>query len=431
MNFSISEIPFTIYCDFETIVERQSIDITEKTHIYQKHTPCGFSIVLIDLNYNVLFTKFYNGKNCVKIFLKYMFEISKNLKLTLNKIAPMKDLNKSEERMFQESRICHICEKEITKFDIKVRDHCHLFSHYRGASHLICNLNYQITKKIPVIMHNLKNFDSNIILRVLDRKYFKKVYVLPKSTEKYLSFTLDNLKFIDSYQFLPTSLSNLVENLKTSGSNMFKITRKVFENVYGAIDNNDFNKVLQKSAYPYEYMDNFDKFNDEYLPGIDKFESSLNFSKISEDKYKNAIEIWNLFEFKNMRDFHNFYVLLDSCLLCDVFTVFRKKIMNFYGLDPLHYYSIPSLSWDCMLKFTKIKIELLRDIDQYLYIENNLRGGISQVSKRFSSANNVKMFEDFKPEDDTKFISYLDGIYFQYFKKIIQLFSNSFFLNSQ
>ena len=71
-------------------------------------------------------------------------------------------------------------------------------------------------------------------------------------------------------------------------------------------------------------------------------------------------------------------------LLADVFERFTSESLKFYKLDPSHYVSSPRLSWDAMLKMTGIKLELISDIDKYLFIEKGLRGGISYICKRFS-----------------------------------------------
>ena len=68
-----------------------------------------------------------------------------------------------EEYLFQQSNSCWICQKRIDNDDKKVRDHCHITGKFRGAAHWSCNINFQLTKKIPVIFHNLKSYDSHLI----------------------------------------------------------------------------------------------------------------------------------------------------------------------------------------------------------------------------------------------------------------------------
>ena len=91
---------------------------------------------------------------------------------------------------------------------------------------------------------------------------------------------------------------------------------------------------------------------------------------------------------KSMREYHNLYLMSDVILLADVFETFRDVCMKNYRLDPAHYYTAPGLSWDAMLKKTKVNLELLSDPDMLLMIENGIRGGVSMISKRYAKANN-------------------------------------------
>ena len=72
-------------------------------------------------------------------------------------------MTEKEEHLFQESNNCWICKKLIENDDEKVRDHCHITGKFRGAAHWDCNINFQLTKKVPVIFHNLKGYDSHLI----------------------------------------------------------------------------------------------------------------------------------------------------------------------------------------------------------------------------------------------------------------------------
>ena len=75
-------------------------------------------------------------------------------------------------------------------------------------------------------------------------------------------------------------------------------------------------------------------------------------------------------------------------LLCDVFEKFINTCLNYYGLDPCHYFSSPGLSWDAMLKMTGIELELINDTDMHLFIKKGMRSAISYIAKRLSKANN-------------------------------------------
>ena len=98
----------------------------------------------------------------------------------------------------------------------------------------------------------------------------------------------------------------------------------------------------------------------------------------------------------------------DVLLLADVFESFRKQCLEAYGLDPAHYYTTPGLTWDAMLKYTGVRLELLTDVDMLLMIEQGKRGGVSQCSNRYALANNKYMTE-FNESGEIKFIVLLDA----------------------
>ena len=84
----------------------------------------------------------------------------------------------------------------------------------------------------------------------------------------------------------------------------------------------------------------------------------------------------------------NSYLLTDVFLMADVFQNFRTMSLQNCGLDPLHYYTTPGLSWDSCLKMTGIRLELITDMEQMLFIEKGLRGGTCTITQRHAVANN-------------------------------------------
>ena len=154
-----------------------------------------------------------------------------------------------EEEEFQSSNTSWICEKLIDDEDEKVRDHCHVTGKFRGPAHWSCNVNLQLTKKVPVIFHNLRGYDSHLIFCELN-KFDVKIDVIPNRLEKYMAFILNkNLVFIDSMQFMNSSLEKLVKNLSDDD---FKYLTKEF-------GSKNLELLKQKDAYRYEYLDSFEK----------------------------------------------------------------------------------------------------------------------------------------------------------------------------
>ena len=170
----------------------------------------------------------------------------------------------------------------------------------------------------------------------------------------------------------------------------------------------------QKDAYPYEYMDSFERFNEEKLPDKKCFYDSVkdgtagDNGHIRNEDYLTCNKIRNKFIMKNMGDYHDYYLKKDILLLADVFEKFIiDTCLKFYKLNPCHYFSSSGLSWDMMIKMTGVKLEKVSDINMYFFIEKELRGRISYIAKRYSKANN-KYMKNYDPTKPSIYISYLD-----------------------
>ena len=182
-------------------------------------------------------------------------------------------MREEEGYLFQQSNNCWICEKIINDEDAKVKDHCQVTGKFRGAAHWSCNINFQLTKTIPLIFHNLKGYDSHLIFSVL-HKFDAKISVIPNGLEKYMAFFLGkNLVFIDSMQFMNSALDKLAKNLSD----------KDFKYLAEEFGSRNLKILKQKGAYPYEYMNSFEKFNEETLPARKYFFSLTKKGKINND----------------------------------------------------------------------------------------------------------------------------------------------------
>ena len=282
-------------------------------------------------------------------------------------------MSEEEEHLFQQSNSCWICKKLIDNDEEKVRDHCHVTGKFRGAAHWDCNINLKLTKKVPAIFHNLRGYDSHLIFNELD-KFDVKISVILNGLEKYMVFFFNkNLVFIDSMQFMNFSLVKLVK----------KLSDEDFKYLVEEFASENLELLKQKGAYPYEYMNSFERFNEEKLPAGKYFYSSTKDGEIGDDgkildrhisvkDYLTCKKNWDKFEMKKMGDYHNHYLKKDVLLSVDVFEKFIATCLKFYGLDPCHYFSSPGLSWDAMLKMTGIKLEKISDTDKYLFIDKGL-----------------------------------------------------------
>ena len=415
-------VPFVIYADFEAITEKISSckpnNNKSYTEAYQRHTDCGYGYKVVccyDDQYTKQ-TKIYRGEKAVYKFMEKMLDEIKYCKQIMKTCfdKPLK-MTEDDEKKFKNATSCHICDKEYTDKDIRVRDHCHITGKYRGSAHQDCNMKLKVDPdkiKIPVIFHNLRGYDSHFIMQeigaiVKNNEYINKngkiqqmsINAIPNNMEKYMAFMLGNhLTFIDSFQFMSNSLEKLVSNLPTEA---FKYTSQEFKN-------EKFELMRKKGIYPYDFMDSFKKFNKKVLPMKEEFYSILNDEHITNEDYEHAQNVWNKFNISNMGEYHDLYLKSDILLLADVFENFRKTCFQYYKLDPCHYFTSPGLSWDAMLKMTNIKLELMTDIDMYQFIEKGMRGGISYIANRYGKANN-KYMKEYDDKTPSKYIMYLDA----------------------
>ena len=321
----------------------------------------------------------------------------------------------NDELSFKLEQKCHICEESYKDKDIRVRDHCHITGKYRGSAHQDCNLKLRLNPeeiKIPVIFHNLKGYDSHFIMQQIGeitKKHTYKNYkgeekqmninAIPNNMEKYMAFMLGNhLTFLDSFQFMSSSLDKLVSNLPNDA---LTYTSEEFQD-------KKLKLMSQKGVYPYDYMDSFEKFDEQTLPVKKEFYSIMNDQHILDEDYNHAQNVWKTFKLRDMGEYHDLYLKSDVLLLADTFENFRKTCLEYYKLDPCHYFTSPGLSWDAMLKMTDIKLELMTDIDMFQFIEKGMRGGISYIANRYGKANNkyMKSYDKTKP---SKYIMYLDA----------------------
>ena len=132
------------------------------------------------------------------------------MKKNFNKESVM---TKKDNEDFENSNKCWICDNDYIDGDVRVKGHCHITGKYRGFAHRDCNINVKLNHKIPVVFHNLENYDSHLIIQELG-KFNLQINVTPNGLEKYVSFSINNkLSFIDNFQFPSSSLDNLVKDL--------------------------------------------------------------------------------------------------------------------------------------------------------------------------------------------------------------------------
>ena len=424
-NFHHSEkAPFVVYADFESLIK--SMDYCNPdpnksyTKKYQKHEPISFSYYIlcsIDGVYKPVLRKYTQtkpeGANAIDVFIKWLEE---DVKAIAN-IEPKEMIFTEEDiKHFNNASDCWICGEELG--NDRVRDHCHFTGRYRGPAHNKCNLKYRKPKNISVFFHNLSGYDSHLFIKKLatpDKN--ENIDCIPNNEEKYISFSKTivtgqytskkgevknktfKIVFKDSLKFLASSLEALVNNL----------TKEDFKNLHKYFTPKQAEILKQKGFYPYEYMDSEEKFNDTKPPPREAFYSKLSGKGISNKNYNRVLNVWNTFNMKIFKEYHELYNITDVLLLADVFENFRDLCLKIYGLDPVYYFTAPGLAWDACLKVTGVQLELLSDPNMLLMFEKGIRGGISIISNRYGEANNKYLRKGYNKNLPSKYLMYLDA----------------------
>jgi len=411
-------VPFIVYADFESFIEPihtcQPDPNTSYTKQYQKHTPSSFYYYIkcfSDDVYKHEPVSYVAQGDDVNVAGKFFETLEAHIKKIYQQFKFPKSMTftKDDEKRYKRATKCHICDGELG--DDRVRDHCHFTGRFRGAAHNGCNLNYKAPKFIPVIFHNLSGYDSHLFITTLARNG-EKINCIPNNEEKYISFSKEvvvdeftnkekgkhvqvkrELRFLDSFGFMASSLDALSKNLSKEQCN----------NVKSRYTGEQLDLVLRKGVYPYDYMDSLERLDETQLPSKAAFYSKLNNTEISDEDYEHAQTVWKEFGCKTIRDYHDLYNVSDVLLLADIFENFRDVCMDNYKLDPAWYFTSPGLAWDAALKLTGVELKVLSDYDMLLMIKDGIKGGISTISNRYGVANNRFMGESFDKRKQSSF----------------------------
>ena len=441
--------PFVIYYDIES--ELQEISDVNKLNHYQNHNARNMGITLISRYPDLLKSKYiqFNGKDCIidglDWIMKMKFKINDILQNTYYDIS----MSIEDENKYQLNNKCWMCnvnfddEDDIDENDEdaansitkKVRHHDYLLkeNNFRGAACEGCNLNCNFNKyKLNVIAHNAKNYDTHFIFQYIGllnkkrdengKKKQLKITAIPLTDQKYLSFEVNNCIFLDSNQFMSSSLEKLIKCLNDAkDEKLFKHFNEHYKNK----TSEEKNLLRQKGYFPYDYYKN-EKVLYKGLPKIEEFYNKLNNSNITIKEYEHVKNIYKKFNCKNFRDYLNLYLECDVILLADVFENFRDVCYKNYGIDCLYSYTAPGLSWQSML-YGKFRKNIIKGYN-YIYDENhktklisfhegqedmldfikeNQRGGISLITHRYAKANNYYL-DDYDKNKPTSFIKYWD-----------------------
>ena len=225
------------------------------------------------------------------------------------------------------------------------------------------------SKELIVLFHNSKGYDNSYMLDISSKIPNIQISCLGQNTEKFkmLKFLIPNkvysIKIIDSLAFLQSNLDDLSKDLDDD-LNLKTITKNNFQNKFEMIN-------IKLENFPYNYV-NKNNLENKELPDKKYFYNMLKLKDIDDKEYKKIKNFYKNMEFKNIREYLECYLISDITLLADVFNNFRKIVIDNLGLDPVKYISAPSLTKDCALKYSKCKIENIKDVSIFQFIKKVL-----------------------------------------------------------
>ena len=282
----------------------------------------------------------------------------------------------------------NIKNENIIENKIKVVHHDHAFENNNILGFICreCNLQIKNDKSMPIYFFNGMKYDNSILLKSLCDIYKDEMTLncIGNSCEsfKMIDFKFKNMKYsfklLDICNFVKGSLADLSKNLLDKDK---IITKKHFPD--------NFELLKEKTCFPYEWLTN-ENLLDKQLPSIYKFYSSLKLQNVSKEEYDKTLDIYKKLKCENIKDYLEIYMKQDICLQTELFNVFKNTIWNKFEIDCSKYITSCSLTLDLMLKYTKVKIELFKDITMFDYIDSSIMGGLCIASQNIADNDNDK-----------------------------------------
>lgn len=406
--------PFVLYCDIETVASGvRENDEGKKTKKLKRHDAIAIGLMRICQNERFSHDApiIHVGHDCIEKFYDSLRKEVNYVEEILASTNYPIDMTETEEASFQSSKNCYACGVDFTEDPSarKCRDHDHLRAknNYRGPICNSCNLNRTDLKlKIPLFFHNGGRFDVHFLLQKLHKLTAGgTMNVIAKTGENFMCLELFEKRVVvkDSFNHLSSSLAALVDQLKKGGKSL-KITKRYLKG-----DEEKVELMSRKGVFPYGLVDSMRVLEETTsLPPKEAFYDTLREKDIEQGDYDHAKRVWDLLKCKNLREYMEHYLATDITFLADVMENYRNFFYTKFELDPSHYLSLPGLSYDCMLRFTKSEIELISDMETYSFVKRSLRGGVSMIPHRWAKANNPLLGETYDPSEPTTYLMYLD-----------------------
>jgi hypothetical protein len=342
---------------FKCISERQSNCEHSFTNQLHMHKAINFCLIVVNRDGEVVFEKVYTGEDASEQFLVTLSELEKDIRTACLSNENMV-FTAVDEINFDLEGNCHICNRVIIDRRDKVRDHCHQTGRFLGAAHNKCNMNRKEKAVLKIFAHNFSGYDSHLIIEKLDHVSVRDVSVIPKSGEKFMMIEINKtFTLCDSMMFLAGSLDTLSKGL--ASDHQYPILRQ--SSLFQALKNeNDMDLLFKKWKYPYEYAQTLEDLEKTHsIPPMNCFYNSLTNETISKDDHDTTCQIFNYFNCQNLKEYMEFYCMLDVYLLAEIFTEFRNETISNFEIDPCNFISLPGMGLQCFLKKSKVELDYI------------------------------------------------------------------------
>ena len=366
-------------------IESKTIDVCKQIPV------CNGLNVINKINDMPIKMDYYEstiGENNLMWFITKINDIEFRMSEFFKQNLKPKITNKSE-KLFLKAKFCWLCDINFVNIKEKVRHYCKMTGRYLGTAHQCC-IDYinkvNLHKFIPDLYHNFSKYDCHMFFNELINASPNKfnIGVIPRNNEEYMSVNYGCIKFLDSMRFQQASLEKLTESLKDID---YIHLKKHFPDHWKLLKN--------KLAYPYEFykkLEDYEKPIEELLEaGKEAYFSKTKNEIPDQDEIERTNKIIKLFNIKNGRQLTELYCKADIILLSDIFEKFIDVSKTEFAVNPLYHISLPGTTWSNGLKYSKLELELIKNVDLFQMFESGIRGGISGIfgDRYIESDNNT------------------------------------------
>ena len=318
---SMVNAPFVIYADLETMICKEEMVRRGKVRSKCRHVSISVGSLTVckdrpDFGSDPFL---YTGLDCIDMLIEFLNGEQYCVHEIYDSVSVPCLMTNRDRKHFLAAGVCEMCVRKVGQDPMlkKVWDHCHISRKFRYALCSSCNLTQAKRPfQVNVFFHGLSNYNLHFLIQKPGEYKKFPVNVIPRNSERYLSFSLGSLKFKDSYQFLQCSLLTLVENMVSKGVENFKYLKHFIP------DSNMRSLLMRKGIFPYSFFSRQSILIDTQLPNKEAFTNDLDGSTITPEDYSHAQRVWHVFRCQTFRDYLELYLLCDVLQLADVFESF-------------------------------------------------------------------------------------------------------------